>query len=302
MHDLVRDYANELVGTASPIEEREAAISRLDSWYVHTAANARKALTGTAVRVELGDLEPRVHCLDFSNDEQARAWFVDERVALFALIASSARASLWHLCQFDEAAVQLEVARELYRKGGHRDGECRVMGDLGLVYSDTGRLTEAIEITEQQHRLALELGMTYYISHSLNNLATMYRDTGRLTDAVRAAAQAVDGHRGVGDPSYLCQALDTLGEVHLARGAADDAAACFDEALCLARELGYRWAEAVILRNLGLARLRTARVAEARRSIRAALDIVDEIKAEDTGDLRRSDLIDLLAQLDRESG
>lgn len=354
VHDLVRDYANELVETAGPVE-RDAAIARLDSWYVHTADKARKALTGVPYPVELGGLEPRVHCLDFSNHQQAKAWFTAERVAIFALIAASARAgrhrttsrlsrlihaflvsthgraesiplcrlgveaarvegdqvaeaasrnqlggALWRLCQFDEAAVQQEIARELYRKVGHRDGECRVLGDLGLVYHDTGRLSEAIEMTEQQHHLALELGMTYYVSHSLNNLAAMYRDAGRLSDAVRAAGQAVDGHRGVGDPANLCQALDTLGAVHLARGAADDAAACFEEALGLAREFGYRWAEAVILRNLGTAQLRVARFAEARHSIRAALDIVDEIKADDTGALRRADLVDLLAQLDRE--
>lgn len=357
MHDLVRDYANELVETASPVEEREAAIARLDSWYIHTAERARKALTGAAAAVELGDLEPRVHCPDFSNHQQATAWFAAERVATFALIADSARAgrrrttsrlsrlihaflvsthgqgesiplcrlgvaaagvegdqvaeaasrnqlggSLWRLCQFDEAAVQLEIARELYRNVGNRDGECRVLGDLGLVYCDTGRLSEAIEMTEQQHHLALELGMTYYVSHSLNNLAAMYRDAGRLSDAVRAAGQAVDGHRGVGDPANLCQALDTLGTAHLSQGAADDAAACFEEALDLARELGFRWGEAVILHNLGTARLRMARFAEARHSIRAALGIMDEIKADDTGALRRSDLIDLLEQLDRKLG
>lgn len=355
MHDLVRDYANELVETASPVEEREAAIARLDSWYVHTAANARKALKGPTMLGEWGDLEPQVHYLDFSNHHDASAWFADERAALFALISlgapagrymttsrlarllyrflantngyaeavplcriaaeaarvegdqvaeASARHQLamahWQLCRYGEAGVQLEIASELYRTMGNRDGECRVIGDLGLIYSDTGRLNEAIEVTEQQYHLALELGLTYYISHSQNNLAAMYRDTGRLADAVRVAGQAVDGHRSAGDQVNLCQALDTLGSAHLAQGAADDAAKCFEEALGLARELGHRWGEAVILRNLGTAWLQLARFAEARRSIRAAVDIVDQIKAADTRELRRSDLIDLLAQLDRE--
>jgi tetratricopeptide (TPR) repeat protein len=92
--------------------------------------------------------------------------------------------------------------------------------------------------------------------------------------------------------------LDTLGSIERARGRYDVALSCQLESLRLHRDLGYPWAEAVVLTNLGHTYHAAGMTAEAADAWRRALIICDRINAPRSEDLDRDQLVALLAEVE----
>lgn len=84
LHDLLRVYAVERVVAEEAPQERDRALERLWSWYLHTADAAYAHLTPGRRRVPLEPLAPGCHPSAFTAHDQALEWCETERSNLVA--------------------------------------------------------------------------------------------------------------------------------------------------------------------------------------------------------------------------
>ncbi|TXL83890.1 BTAD domain-containing putative transcriptional regulator [Streptomyces sp. IB2014 016-6] len=82
LHDLLRVYAVERVATDETPQERDRALERLWSWYLHTADAACVHLTPERRRVPLEPPPPGCHPLTFTSHDEATEWCEIERSSL----------------------------------------------------------------------------------------------------------------------------------------------------------------------------------------------------------------------------
>jgi len=126
----------------------------------------------------------------------------------------------------------LVIAREI----GERSGEGLVLGNLGRIADVTGEHEKARDYYSQSLRIMREVGDRLLETYSLINLSACLNaidddDAGRYADEALALA------RETGDPSAEAWALTYLGHCHLAAAKKEAAAAAYEEALAIRREL-----------------------------------------------------------------
>src|SRR5207244_13247867 len=94
-HDLLRVYAAERAADDLSAAERDAALTRLLTWYMRTADAAASALAPHRYNMPLdastGDDVP---ALSFAASEEALAWYDDERANLLAATRQAAGSGL----------------------------------------------------------------------------------------------------------------------------------------------------------------------------------------------------------------
>ena len=92
LHDLLHAYAVERAETDESAAERDEALARLVSWYLHTAENVSRAVESRRLLETLpprpGEPEPPV----FDSALEAMAWYDAERENLSAVLQSAADA------------------------------------------------------------------------------------------------------------------------------------------------------------------------------------------------------------------
>ncbi|MER8069113.1 BTAD domain-containing putative transcriptional regulator [Streptomyces sp. NPDC094034] len=90
LHDLLRVYAVERVLAEETPQERDGALERLWSWYLHTADAADAHLNPERRRGPLEPLPPGCHPLTFTAHDQALEWRETERTNLVAAVHQAA--------------------------------------------------------------------------------------------------------------------------------------------------------------------------------------------------------------------
>ena len=94
-HDLLRVYAAERAADDLLAAERDAAVTRLLTWYMRTADAAATAVSPRRYNVPLdAATEDDVPPLSFATSEEALAWYDDERANLVAATRQAAGAGL----------------------------------------------------------------------------------------------------------------------------------------------------------------------------------------------------------------
>ena len=244
MHDLVRDYAEDLTLQEDPEEERETAVRRLRSWYTHTARNAAGMVGAQHPIIVLDDPEPGVRPNRFLDSRQAFAWFLAHRRGLTTMITRAAESG-------DHAFVYtiVPLLSTLLGTGGVRE-------ELHLhTLAETCARASGNELAEAI--CAAHVGMAYGRSRQFAEAEEWFRRARELF--VRA------GHR----PGEL-HVMMTLGIVHMSVGDLDGSIALLEDALSGARLLGLEGREAAVLNNLALSYVRHGRLAEAVEAAEAA--------------------------------
>ena len=113
LHDLLRVYAAEKAEAEETKRDRDDAVLRVLTWYLHTAEAAGRVISPQHARVPLGDSHLVRPALAFASLEQALDWCESARANLVA--AASQAAS----CDMHEIAWRLPAAMMsfFYRRG-----------------------------------------------------------------------------------------------------------------------------------------------------------------------------------------
>lgn len=242
-HDLVRDFARELIGRAEQL-----ALPRLFDWYLRTADAADRQLQPLRRRLPLdpGDAE-------FAGAAEAMSWLEAERGNLVRVVEAAARHGChrvaWRLPvamlgwfylrkHWTEWLATYRLALDSAEQVGDPAAQAMVLNGLGVACSDLSRYDEAISYHQQALRLERATGDRSGQAWNLNNLGVAYSDLGRLRQAHDCFRQAVELHEQAGSCHGQGIALANLGDSCRGLGDLDAATGHLREAIAIQRTIG----------------------------------------------------------------
>jgi tetratricopeptide (TPR) repeat protein len=284
-HDLLRDYAAELVGAEETEEDRAAAVARLCAWYLAMTTATASLLATSHARPIIADRPhspgrglPDSRPTQLSTPDQALAWCKTELANLAAItrltvttgddstarhLAGTLRSFFQMRKPFSEWLTISRLGREAACRSGDRPGEAAMLSSLGGAYLYLGRNQEALNSHQQALQIHRELGTQPRTHESgiptaliLVNLAECYRSSGLLADALDCLNEALTIARETNDPASEGHALEVSGDVHRDLGQNGNAAEALRESLAIFRHAGLPYGQAMALS--GLARLHHA--------------------------------------------
>jgi len=288
LHDLIRDYA---AGLAADELERDPAIDRLLSYYLHAAAACDSLLHLSVARLRADVGEPPPQVTPPSDVHAATDWLAAERVNIAAsvrLAAATGRDQItWRLAQavwrflyaqgyLDECVVLCELAMAAAERSGEPHGEASGHNNLAGVYYKRGRWDQALRHVDRAIALRAALDQPLLHATSLANKAGLLQYAGDFPGALQAAGQAsqiLQDH----DPTADSYAEVTLGQIKGWMGDEAQAERHFRASLNSARGPLFRQRRRVTLCHLGELRLWWGRFAEAVELLRDATAEWDEI-------------------------
>lgn len=151
-----------------------------------------------------------------------------------------------------ESRLAYEEALALAKKGSHYEGQVNHLTNLAIVESDLGNTAAQAELLRDARAIASARGLNS-LSRLSNNLATLYREMGDDEGAVALSREAVAAAEEADDPAGRALAAGTL--AHTLADLGDDAEArhLYEESLAGARQFDDRGSEVHAL--AGLSRL-----------------------------------------------
>ncbi|BCJ31547.1 AfsR/SARP family transcriptional regulator [Actinocatenispora sera] len=267
LHDLLHVYAREQAERQDGPGDRDAAVTRLLAWYLHTAANAADLIRPHHLPIPAETPPAGTTPLGFADDIAALDWCRLERANLLTAVQLAASVgadrlawrlalTLWSYYYLDKNRDDWTAASEIglacARRAGDRRAEGALLACLGTALCESRRYTEAIEHYRQALELHRATGDTQREPVTMNSLAVVYGELGKFALArdmfaeVRASHVRSGSRQGVGlATANLALCLAELGD-H------DAAVRHYREALDIYREIGDRYGEATTLGNLGL--------------------------------------------------
>jgi DNA-binding SARP family transcriptional activator/tetratricopeptide (TPR) repeat protein len=273
MHDLLRGYACELAAAESDEAERQAALTRLFSHYLHTAAVAMNILLPAERHRRPRIPQPATPVPPLADPAAARDWLERERAALVAAVAYTAAhgwpglttrlattiSSYLENGHFPEAMTVFSHALNAARRTGDRAAEAMALRQIGGVEGEQSRFRQAADHNLQALALFREIGDRAGEAFTLGSAGLDEMQLGHYEQAARHQQEAAAIHRDLGDRFGEKRALGNLGLVRLRQGRYREATAYYQQSLELSRQIGDRQGEALALGRLGAAELRLGR-------------------------------------------
>ncbi|WP_405465957.1 tetratricopeptide repeat protein [Streptomyces jietaisiensis] len=266
LHDLLRVYAAERVRAEETPRERDLAVHRLLSWYLHTADATYPQITPNRRRIPLPTPPDSCPPLSFTTHDEALDWCETERANLVGAVHQAAAsgypgiawrlpAVLWgffylrsHLGEWlDVTRTGLNAARAAL----DRRGEAQALTDTAAALRTLGRYDEAVDHLRQAMTVCREIGDRAGRQRVLTNLGDVCLQAGRLDKAVEYTRRSLVLIRGLGVVWGEGIVLSNLGDAYQRLGRFDEAVRCLEEALVILRDNGNRWVEGVTLDVLG---------------------------------------------------
>ncbi len=266
MHDLVRLYAAERAGRLR-VDERRAALHRIQDHYLHTAYAADRVLA--PLRDPPALAAPRQGVPEpIADPAAALDWFTAEHPVLLAAIVQARRIGLdthvwqlaWSLTTYfdrrghwhDRAATQY-AALAAARRLGDRSAEASARRGLALAHVWLGRSDDATAELGHALRLYEELGDLAGQGHTQRSLAWVAARQRRPADALPHDLRALALFREAGHRHGLATALNAVGWQYAHLGEYALALDYCERARTLHEELGDPHGHAATLDSLGYA-------------------------------------------------
>ncbi|MGH3971795.1 MAG: tetratricopeptide repeat protein [Pseudonocardiaceae bacterium] len=291
-HDLLRIYAAERAATEQTNHERDNAVHRLLSWYLHTADAAGRILTPQWRYVPLDPPEADLSPLAFTTYCQALQWCEAERVNLVAatrhaaecdqhIIAWKLAAVLWDFFRlrghWADWITTHEIGLAATRHLRDRNGEAWIANNLGDGYQGLKRFEKAIDHLRQALVAWRELDDRWGEGWTLYNLGTVYRRMGRFDEALEHYHQALARGREMNKPWGEAWALHSLATTYRSLGRFDEAFDRYHQSLIVRREINDRWGEGWTLHRLAITYRSLGRFEEALDHYHQSLIVYREI-------------------------
>jgi DNA-binding SARP family transcriptional activator/Tfp pilus assembly protein PilF len=257
MHDLLREYADELSMIHDSAADRRLAVQRILDHYLHTTYFADQLLRPRRDDpIALAPLPLLVITQPLADHRDAVAWLATERQALLAALRQAESygfdAHVWQLAwaltwYFDRHGHWYDAAasHEEGLKAAQRLGDLRAQAIIHIcLASSYGRL-DRHDAAEEQMRQALELyevlGDQAGKAHAHRTLTWMLDRQGRYREALAHAEQAVELFRIAGRPAGQARALNAAGWFHIQLGAPGEGLRLCQRALDMQMEIADRF-------------------------------------------------------------
>ena len=291
LHDLLHAYALERAETDESAAERDEALARLLSWYLHTAENVSGAVENRRLLETLPTRPGEPPAPTFDSALDAMAWYDAERENLSAVLTCAADTERHELAlrlpvtllgcyqlRTDWARWRggyetgLTAAREI----GDRAAENRLLNGLGLVLYDIHEYAEAIDVYHEALAVAEELDNRPQVASILGNIAGCHSRLGDYPTSEQMHRRGLALFRELGNPQQVASSLTNLGNMLQEAKRLEEAHTAQTEALAAAREAGNRRYEAIIAFNRAEVCMELDRPAAAENDYRLALTAAQE--------------------------
>jgi tetratricopeptide (TPR) repeat protein len=282
MHDLLREYAGELVDEA----ERRAAEVRLLDHYLHVSHAARLRMTPIYSYLTLPDPAPGVRVVPMSDYEAAHIWFAAEypvlttavRRALALGLPSVAWRLSWSFSKFQQQQGNWrervdggQLVLDAVVRAGDRAGEAHVRHGLAVAYSRMGHAQLARDTAEEARRIHEEIGDVAGEALTLTTLAIMVHRTGDPALSRHYYERSVRLNRLAGSRLGEGAALNSMAFLSCTLGDFEEAVEYGHQALAALADHDYLLVRAASWDTLGVAYQRLGRLDTAVDAFRRAI-------------------------------
>ncbi|MFA1546450.1 AfsR/SARP family transcriptional regulator [Actinomadura chokoriensis] len=246
-HDLIREYARQLVASQDAPSVRDDALDRLLGRHISVTADAAHLLFPHRSR---SVPEPTGSSF-FSQEGEAREWL---------------QANL------DNA---LRLAHHAAETGRHR-AVGLLAAALGGYLETQGYWLEAAELHERAVRAWQRLDEGEGAARALADKSRLLLRTGRHEEALHAANEGLEIAYTADATGSVAALFDQLGLIHWQRSEFDVAVGYDERALEIYRSNGNRTGEAEVLNHLSIVLWHLGRYSEAAEKMRLALSLYEE--------------------------
>ena len=157
--------------------------------------------------------------------------------------------SVEQLCSASTASLR-EDGRRICLERFH-NAITSTLNNLGLVYGNLGRYTEALQIYEQALEIARQYKSLEQQNKLLNNIGTVYLSMGNYPRALEHFQKSLKIAIATGARPNQTSTLNNIGQVYLTQGQAAKALGYFQQSLTLAQAMKAADLEATALLNIG---------------------------------------------------
>ena len=265
MHDIVRQYSAERLQRATTDADREAALRRLVSFYVHTSHAAGRLLEPHRHAIRLDPPPPGFRSPHLPDAAAAMAWFDVEHSCLLAAqqtaVARGWHRAVWHLAwtldsfhtrrghRHDQLAsweVGLDATEHLVdpiaqARAHRRLG--RALGQLGRQGEEMEHLHRALSLADYAQDLTAQAHTHYF-------LARAWSQRGDYRQAFDHAKDGLHHYRVLDAPVWEAETLNLVGWCAARLSCFDEARESCEAALTLNRSYDNRDGEAGALDSL----------------------------------------------------
>ncbi|MEU5783373.1 AfsR/SARP family transcriptional regulator [Micromonospora lupini] len=290
-HDLLLEYAAELAAR-DPAGQRDAAVGRLLSFYLHSADQAAIVTFPPVSQLPRPPLPDGVVPLAFPDALGAREWMAAEWDNIAAGIRHVAESSqhrlVWHLVDALGSHLYMTASRpqwlaiaEVGLAAALREGD--VVGEaamhfcLGFLRYQLSQF--AASVREYQHALRLyrQSQWTVRESTTLRSMGVSLASMGRYRPALERFTQALALDRETRNERGEGANLLNIACAHRDIGDLEHSARYLEDAISLLGRVGRRPGEAIAYNDLGILRREQGRLEDALAATRKSLAICREI-------------------------
>ncbi len=183
----------------------------------------------------------------------------------------------WCCSQYARAEASCLEALAQFRATGHRAGEARALGTLGIIYGVSSRLEQSIGRMLEALHLARELGDQATACRCLCNLGNAFCEVGDYAGGLDYYLQGLAAAQDGGFTAPQANTLSNIGNTRCLLGQHEGAVTDLQEALRLARQLGDRRLEAHTLNVFMLAELGLGQLDAAHATAERALGLIRQV-------------------------
>jgi tetratricopeptide (TPR) repeat protein len=151
----------------------------------------------------------------------------------------------------DRAIEIFEGRLKIARGLKDKRGESSTLGNLGRTYWTVRNLDRSIGYCNEQLKIAREIGDRGNEARALGNLAQSYSQLEEYPRAIELSKQSLVIQQQLGNRRAQGGALGDLGRTYQRSGQLELAKECYERSLEIQREVGYRRGEGSALGNLG---------------------------------------------------
>jgi tetratricopeptide (TPR) repeat protein/transcriptional regulator with XRE-family HTH domain len=292
-HDLLRDYATQLV-RAEDAQTTRAALARMLDHYTHSAHAAGALLKAKRepMQIPLGDPSADTTIHESANAEVAMEWLTAEQRVLLAAIRHAADTGFdthawqlaWSMSTFLDRRTRRhirgdawQIALEAAHRLGHTSAEATAHRALADVTSDLGRHEDALHHLQEALDLDTRTGDLIGQAQAHRIMGLVYLRTARRREALDHAQRALELLQAAGHERGVAHALNSVGWCHVELGQYAEAVDHCERGLELLRRLGDVNGQAATLDTLGWAHHHLGNHREAADCYGEAMDIYTQL-------------------------
>jgi DNA-binding SARP family transcriptional activator len=267
MHDLIRQYSQQLAEQDDAARDLTPAVHRLGSWLLQGVAASQAILEPYLPPIALEPIELPCPPPVLEDSTSAVAWCEAERPNIVAITATALDHGLhrmaWNLAtgamsfydvgyHLDDRAFTQRIAIQAARNLRDVVAEGRAVGNLANVLYLQQRYEEARGYYMDALRLHQNCGYVRGQAVVLTALSLTCQSTGQADESLEYAKQALDLAKSEDLPRSQATALLHLGTAHGMRGELDEAESNYAASIKLYREIDDQHGVAYVLSEFGI--------------------------------------------------